>query len=399
MKKSEKTLVGDVTSLISGVSYKPSDARDSCAPGYVPVLRAHNIQKDGINYDNLVYVSESRISPKQHLRNGDIVICASSGSKHLVGKAAQVKQDFGCSFGVFCKVIRPNKVFPAYLGHYFQSEEYRNEISELSAGANINNIKSEHLNNLQLPFPPEDTQKFISKIIDIVSEMLHLRNQQLTDLDILVKSRFVEMFGDPLTKDIQWPTMSLKSACRTILGGGTPSKSRPEYYSGETPWVTPKDMKSLRIDDSQDHITEDAILNSTTKLVPAESVLMVIRSGILKRTLPVAINTKPVAINQDMKAFIPKNTVYAEYLLYYFKAIETDVLGGVRSFTADNIDFKVFQNRSIPVPPIGLQREFTKFSQQTDKSKFAIQQSITELTTLKQALMQKYFGSQQAATT
>ncbi len=166
-----------------------------------------------------------------------------------------------------------------------------------------------------------------------------------------------------------WQTKPITVVCHKIFGGGTPSKSHPEYFMGSIPWVSPKDMKTTIICDSIDHITEDAIARSTTNLVPANSVLMVIRSGILKHTLPVAINSVPVTINQDMKAFVPNSQVMAEYLLHYFKAIEADVLSGVRGVTADNIDFKTFQLRGIIVPPHDLQNEFASFVEQTDKLK------------------------------
>ena len=122
------------------------------------------------------------------------------------------------------------------------------------------------------------------------------------------------------------------------------------------------------------------------------SVLMVIRSGILKHTLPVAINSVPVTINQDMKAFVPDNDILTEFLMHYFKAIESDVLSGVRGVTADNIDFKAFQKRMIIVPPFEIQQEFSAFIQRSEKSKSTIQQSLNKLETLKKALMQQYFG-------
>ncbi len=115
------------------------------------------------------------------------------------------------------------------------------------------------------------------------------------------------MFGDPVSNPIGWEKATLDDVCDKIYGGGTPSKAIPEYYIGDIPWVTPKDMKSEYIGNSLVHINEEAINNSSAKLIPTESVLMVIRSGILKHTLPVAINTRNVTVNQDMKAFIPKN--------------------------------------------------------------------------------------------
>ena len=89
----------------------------------------------------------------------------------------------------------------------------------------------------------------------------------------------------------------------------------------------------------------------------------------MKHTLPVAINSIPVTINQDMKAFVPNNVITSAFLLHFFKNIESDVLAGVRSVTADNIDFKAFQKRMIIVPPMDLQQQFAAFVTQTDKSK------------------------------
>ena len=89
-------------------------------------------------------------------------------------------------------------------------------------------------------------------------------------------------------------------------GGGTPSKSNPDYWrGGSIPWVSPKDMKSDVIGETEDSITEDAVAGSATKYVPAGSVLMVMRSGILRHTFPVAINDRTVTVNQDLRALTP----------------------------------------------------------------------------------------------
>lgn len=77
--------------------------------------------------------------------------------------------------------------------------------------------------------------------------------------------------------------------------------------------------------------------------------------------------------------------------MFYFKAIESDILSGVRGVTADNIDFKEFQNRMVIVPPMQLQNQFADFVAQVDKSKLSVQKSLDQLETLKKALMQQYF--------
>ena len=248
------------------------------------------------------------------------------------------------------------------------------------------------LKEAKIYYPNSEEQSKIVSILDGISSVIEHRQQELQKLDELVKARFIELFGDPLGNDKGWQKVLITEVCHAIFGGGTPSKSHPEYFAGSIPWVSPKDMKSSVINDSIDHITEDAIAHSTTNLVPANSVLMVIRSGILKHTLPVAINSLPVTINQDMKAFVPNETVKTAFLLYFFKAIENDVLAGVRGVTADNIDFKAFQKRTIIVPPLALQEQFAAFVNQTDKSKVAVQKALDEAQLLFDSLMQKYFG-------
>src|SRR5690606_25386531 len=101
-----------------------------------------------------------------------------------------------------------------------------------------------------------------------------------------------------------WETQSLGNAAR-FVGGGTPSKKNPKFWEGEIPWVSPKDMGDWRISDSEDHITEAAIESSATQLIPKRSILIVVRSGILARKLPVGLNDRVVALNQDMKALVP----------------------------------------------------------------------------------------------
>lgn len=364
------------------------------------VLRTTNFTNSGvINYSNVVLrnIPEQKRNAKR-LIDQDIILEKSGGSDtQPVGRVVffSDKSDEVYLCNNFTQILRidQSKAYPKYIFwhlYYLHSIGTTEALQNKTTG--IRNLQIKRYMAQEIHLPPLSVQKNITHRLEHINSLIDMRKEQIDKLNSLVKSQFIEMFGDPLVSDSQWITMPLKTVCKSILGGGTPSKRRAEYYLGDIPWVTPKDMKSLIIDDSQDHITEEAILNSTTKLVPTGSVLMVIRSGILKHTLPVAINTKPVTINQDMKAFVPKANIVAEYLLYFFKSIDVEVLGKVRSFTADNIDFKEFQKRNIPVPPVALQNRFAEFSQRIDETKLAIQKSLVETETLKQALMQQYFS-------
>src|SRR5262249_17131995 len=112
----------------------------------------------------------------------------------------------------------------------------------------------------------------------------------------------------------------------SFKGGGTPSTENPSYWNGDIPWVSPKDMKSSEVGDSIDKITPEAIANSAASLIPKDAVLIVVRSGILARTIPVGITTRPVAINQDIKALCPNKDVAPRYLHYFMRASEPIIL-------------------------------------------------------------------------
>ena len=297
-----------------------------------------------------------------------------------------------CCIGRGLAALTPirNKCSKLFLYYALQSKV--DSLIAQGTGSTFKAISKKVLEATCIPAYSTIEQVQIAEIIGRVDNTIAARRNQLVLLDQLVKSRFIELFGDPLSNDKGWKKVVIAEVCHAIFGGGTPSKSHPEYFAGSIPWVSPKDMKSSVINDSIDHITEEAIAHSTTNLVPANSVLMVIRSGILKHSLPVAINSLPVTINQDMKAFVPNETVKTAFLMHFFKAIENDVLAGVRGVTADNIDFKAFQKRTIIVPPLALQEQFAAFVEQTDKSKLAVQKGLQELEILKKSLMQQYFG-------
>ena len=287
--------------------------------------------------------------------------------------------------------IIDENIIQDYLYYYLLSKkEYVNEIGR---GVAQNNINMNILRDMEITIPSKDFQIDVSHNLGCIENLISLRKQQLSKLDELVKSRFIEMFGDPIYNEKRWLTDSVENVCSDIYGGGTPSKAHPEYYeNGDIPWVSSKDMKSLILYDSQIRINQLGVDNSTAKIVPINSVIMVIRSGILKHTLPVAINAVPITVNQDLKVFVPSQRITSLFLMYLFKMLEKDILSGVRAVTADNIEFNSLKERMIIVPPIDLQLEFVTFVEQVNKSKFEIQKSLEKLETLKKALMQKYFG-------
>lgn len=136
------------------------------------------------------------------------------------------------------------------------------------------------------------------------------------------KDSGVEWLGD--VPD-HWALKKIKYVA-TITGGGTPSREKLEYWNGNIPWVSPKDMKAEIIVGAEESITESGLQNSSSTLQPAGRILMVIRSGILQHTIPVGINEVPVALNQDMKAFcFHEDTCVSRFFLRWVQGLN-DIL-------------------------------------------------------------------------
>lgn len=145
----------------------------------------------------------------------------------------------------------------------------------------------------------------------------------------------------------------------TWTGGGTPSKSRAEFWTGGTiPWVSPKDMKVDIVGLTEDAITPDAVDQSSTKRVPTGSVLMVMRSGILRHTFPVAVNDREVTLNQDLRALTPKNGIDPHFVARYLKLSTHRILTECAKdgTTVDSIEATAIARLPVPLPPLAEQK-------------------------------------------
>jgi type I restriction enzyme, S subunit len=166
-----------------------------------------------------------------------------------------------------------------------------------------------------------------------------------------------------------WELQKLKRVV-SFSGGGTPSKANAQFWRGAIPWVSPKDMTQTRIVDSRDHITEEAVASSATSVVTPGALLMVVRSGILRRTIPVGINTVDVALNQDMKALRSRTGVIrSEYLLALVQGNEAALIleWTKQGATVESIEHELLANSPIPLPPLSEQAAIVRFLDHADR--------------------------------
>ena len=239
-------------------------------------------------------------------------------------------------------------------------------------------MKFEDFRRLPILVPPYEEQIQINKFLDYEVVRIDTLIEKQQTLIQLLKEKRQAVISHAVTKGLNpdapmkdsgvewlgevpehWDLAPLKYLCN-FSGGGTPTKDNLSYWTGGTiPWVSPKDMKLFWIDKTQDYITENAVKESSTKLIKAGSLLMVVRSGILQRTIPIAINTVDVTMNQDMRALQFNERMTSEYAANYIVGNVDKLLfaWSKEGATVESIEQEYLSNSLFPVPPVAEQQQ------------------------------------------
>ena len=409
--------LGNIGETNIGLTYKPSDVTSDG----VPVLRSNNIQNGQIDYSELLYVS-CAVPERAYAHKGDILICARNGSRALVGKSAIVDADgmaFGAFMAIYRSSCNPyiqlfinsylfrgqlegattttiNQVTQEMLKRQLCplppiQEQLRivqkyTELQPLIAAysnaydkaqilitafpeALKKSILQEAVQGKLVPQDPSDEPaEALLKRIRAEKQRLIKEGKIKKDKHESVifrrdNSHYEKRGSEEVCIDDEIPfeipeswAWARLSSFGVFSSGKTPSMSNPQFWNGNVPWVTSKDMKRPVITDSEMHISELAA--ATMQLYPAGTLLLVARSGILKRLLPLCKLGIDSTINQDIKAFSLYDIKLSEWLFYGIKAFEPFILKElVKSVTTvESLKFDEFSAMLIPVPPLSEQR-------------------------------------------
>ncbi|WP_051254286.1 restriction endonuclease subunit S [Arenibacter latericius] len=367
------------------MSEKPID-------GYIPILRSNNIKNSNIDLEDLVYVNPSRVKNRQFLRSGDILITASTGSIKVIGKNAYCVKDYDASFGAFCKVVRPKNIEATYLKHMFQSPQYFSYIQNVVNGANINNIKNEHLDNFKIPLPPLATQKRIAQILDDAAALRDKTAQLLKEYDALAQSIFLEMFGDPVTNPKGWDSETINNCSKRIQIGPFGSQlHQSDYQDFGFSLVNPTDIIDSKININRCRKIDKNKFDSLTNYHLEIGDIIMARRGDLSK----------IALVQDRNLFCGTGSLYIRFnnriiptfSKYYISHSSTisKLYEKARGITMANLNKSIIKNLDIIVPPIDLQNQFEEKIALIEQQKVLAKQELKESEDLFNCLLQKAF--------
>ena len=258
-------------------------------------------------------------------------------------------------------------------------------------GATITGITSKLLKGVEIQQRSIEDQRCCVRMLDSVKDRIKDASDGIEKLDELVKSRFGEMFGDPIENPKQLPIMRIDEIA-DVQTGATPLRSNAAYYGGSIPWVKTGEVAAGLLEEAEETITELALQETNCKLFPAGTILVAMYGQGDTRG-KAAILRYAAATNQACAAILLNEEYDADFILAQlnlrYKDLRSRSLGG----NQQNLSLKIIKAYELIVPSTEQQREFMAFVQQIDKLKFETQQAIEKLQLLYDSLAQEYFGS------
>jgi type I restriction enzyme S subunit len=277
---------------------------------------------------------------------GDTIVTKDSEDTEDIAIPAFVPKDLdGVVCGYHLALIRPyEERYGALIKRNFEATYVRAYMGTRANGLTRYGLGTYALSNSFFVQPPPQEAIDIANFLDHETAKIDTLIEKQQQLIALLKEKRQAVISHAVTKGLN-PDVPMKDSgvewlgevpehwdlteIRFIagqMGGGTPSKDIVQYWSGDIPWVSPKDMKVDYIKTAEDKITMDAVNNSSAKLLPAGCILVVVRGMILLHSIPVALTTQEVTINQDMKAFILREKISGEFFLFLLKGLRDYIL-------------------------------------------------------------------------
>ena len=373
--------LGDVATYINGYAFKPED-RGKIG---LPIIRIQDLT--GNSYDLGFY--DGMYPQKIEINNGDILISWSASLGVYIwnrGKALLNQHIFKVEFD---KMDIDKKYFVVAVRHKLK------EMGRKTHGATMKHIVKKDFDGTEIPYPPYKEQVEIANNLDKIFRIIELQNQELKLLDELVRSRFVELFGDPSTNPRGWMETTVGDECFYIKDG--PHKSLPDIgkENGGHPFISVRNIVNGYIDFSTArYISDEDFAEAINKCNPEKGDMLYSKGGTTGIAKLIDIdeefaNWVHVAVLKFDKTKL--NGIFFENMLngaYCYEQSQRLTKG----IANKDLVLSAIAKIKMYIPPIKLQNQFADFVKQIDKSKLIVQKELDETQLLFDSLMQEYFG-------
>lgn len=379
-----------ICTILNGYAFKSEKYSDE---GY-RVIRITNVQKGLIVDDDPKFYSfeDMKDLKRYELFENDLLMSL-TGNVGRVGIIDQNMLPAALNQRVACLRLKDKSVNLKYLFYWLNSDKFEKTCISNSNGIAQKNLSTEFLKSVPIPIHPLETQKKIVEALDKAQVLIDARKEQIRLMDELVKSQFIEMFGDPVQNPMRWETKRLSELgnCKNGMN-----------FSADEQGV---ELKYLGVGDFKNHSKiEDVKELGTVSLNQAPSDEYLLQNGdivfvrsngnkaLVGRSLAVYPNGTPTTFSGFCIRFRKNNkSIEIPYLLQVLRSNSMRMLMCGRGANIQNLNQQILGNLIIPIPPISLQLQYSEFMKKTEINRLEMQYSLDAITIVYQSLMQQYF--------
>ena len=391
----KKVKLGEVCEILNGFAFKSLLYVNEG----IRIIRITNVQKGYIeDSDPKYYPIEYTNSIEKYILKENDLLMSLTGNVGRVGLISKTMLPAALNQRVACLRTIDSLISKEYVFQFLNSDLFEQSAIRSSNGVAQKNLSTDWLKKVEITYPSVEQQELITSTLNLIERLICCRKEQNKKLNELVKSRFNEMFGDPVLNEMGWEKHRLSKLTLKIGSGATPRGGRESYVNEGIALI-----RSMNVYDGKFMFKDLAYLTNiqaeklNNVIVESDDVLLNITGASVSRCCIVPQNILPARVNQHVSIIRCKkhllSPIFLNQLLITseFKSLLLKI-GESSGATRQAITKNQIEELYVPLPPLSLQNEIAEFVAHVDKTQLAIQKSLEELETLKKSLMQEYFG-------
>lgn len=383
--------------IVVGIASSTSEYYTSKGNG-IPIIRNQNIKENRLNLSDVLYITEEfdLINKKKRLRTGDI-LTVRTGYPGITAVVTEEQKDFQ-TFTTLISTPDEEKINSDFLAYYMNSPIGKKLLTSMSAGGAQQNLNVSSLAKLKVIIPSLKEQKKITEILMIADKQIEKTEQLIEKVQELKKGLMQKLFNKGINNKnykntdmgnipVEWEVELIDDVAHR-KSGHTPNKKINEYWNGEIPWISLKDLPRLDkryVKETTDYTSLEGIKNSSAVILPPGTIIVSRDATVGK----IGITTKEMATSQHFINYICSERVNNIFLYYYFlykKKMFTRIAAGS---TIKTIGLDFFKKLKIIVPPIEEQRKIADILFAVDDQIEIYKNEKEKQIELKKALMQQ----------